>query len=59
MPMNFYHAQWRTAEQNTIILVAPKSPSPYFWKNLYLLNHQPARKPKIWWKMMQRYRANL
>ena len=52
MPMNYFHAVWKTAEQNTIILICPKSPNPYFWKKLYQTNNTPLKKPKIWWSML-------
>lgn len=45
MPMNHYHSVWKTAEQNTIILECLKSPTPYFWKTLYVNKHVPTRKP--------------
>ena len=56
MPMNYYHSVWKTSQQNTIILESLKSPNPYFWKTLYLANHIPLQKPKVWWKMMEQYR---
>lgn len=59
MPMNHYHSVWRTAQQNTIILTCLKSPTPYFWKTLYVGQHVPLRKPKIWWKIMEKYRENI
>lgn len=59
MPLNYYHAIWKEAQQNTIILECMKSPNPYFWKILYLKTNVPARKPRIWWKMIEKYRDNL
>lgn len=59
MPLNFYHSVWKTAEQNSLILECLKSPTPYFWKKLYLSTQVPSRKPKIWWKIMEKNRENL
>jgi hypothetical protein len=36
-----------------------KSPNPYFWKTLYLPDKAPVRKPKVWWKMVEKYMENL
>ena len=55
MPLNFYHAVWKEANQNTLILECLKSPNPYFWKRLYLKGQEPARKPRVWWKMVEKY----
>lgn len=57
--MNHYHSHWKTAQQNTIILECLKSPTPYFWKTLYVSKNVPARKPELWWKMIEKYREDL
>lgn len=59
MPLNYYQAVWKEGQQNTIYLECMKSPNPYFWKSLYSSKHVPVRKPRIWWKIMQKYQSNL
>ena len=59
MPLNHHHSVWKTGYHNTIILECLKSPSPYFWKTLYVGKHVPLKKPKIWWKLLEQYRENI
>ena len=59
MPLNYHHSVWREGHQNTIYLDCLKSPSPYFWKTLYVGQKVPARRPEIWWKVMEKYRENI
>lgn len=59
MPLNFHHSEWKTGSHNAIILECLKSPSPYFWKTLYLTKQPPSKKPQLWWKVIEKYRSNL
>jgi hypothetical protein len=59
MPLNYFQAVWKQAEQNSLILECMKSPNPYFWKRLYLPSQPPLRRPKVWWKMVEKYMDNL
>lgn len=59
MPLNYHFHSWKPLEQNGWLLESMKSPNPYFWKSLHSKQTLPKRKPKIWWKMLERYKEQL
>ena len=57
--LNFNHAHWHHDGQNTIVLECMKSPAPYFWPILHSREQPPERRPKTWWKILERYQNSL